>query len=95
MVTLPSHRRIATPEELAYATHFGIAPALATLLAELQHAKPGRCISAWRTQICKLRLAMEPESIDTTTSGYCLTEVGRAECEAAIEAFQAWIREAV
>lgn len=81
-------RRATTPEALAFATMFGLAPHLAELLAELADGGPR---TALRVHVCALRRAMEPEAIDTTPSGYQLTEVGLAECRDAQAAFTAWV----
>lgn len=88
MVTLPSARRIATPIELAFGIWFGLAPHLAALLAEMF---AGLTITTFRTNIHKLRNALNSEAIDTTPAGYRLTETGLSECAQAVVEFEAWV----
>lgn len=85
----PAARRTVTPEAMAFSTMFGLAPYLATLLADLYAGGP---VLAMRVHIHHLRTAMECEAIDTTPNGYQLTDTGREECCKAFEEFRAWVR---
>lgn len=83
-----SARWSATPEAMAFATMFGLAPHLAELLARLATGQP---LNAPRISVARLRRALDPEAIDTTARGYQITEIGVAQCEAAIQDFRAWV----
>lgn len=87
MVTLPSARRIATPIELAFAWYFGVCASNATTLEAMYR---GGALRMPRIRAYKIRSAMNSEAIDTTSEGYILTDVGRAECKRAIKDFISW-----
>lgn len=80
--------RCSTPEELAFATMFGVPAHLGAILARL-HA--GETVKAHRRQISELRSALDPEAIDTDPDGYRLTPQGAEECRAALAGFSQWI----
>lgn len=88
MTPRPSARRTTTPAEMAFATMFGIAPRLATVLADLQTGKP---TPALRVHICALRRALPTEAIDTMNAGYILTDIGQQACAEAVADFVAWV----
>jgi hypothetical protein len=89
MVIQPSARSSPSPEELAYQAVFGLQPRLAQLLAKLARE---RRIVALRVDVCRLRQALAPESIDTMDGRYALTDVGRRECQQARSEFSSWVR---
>jgi hypothetical protein len=90
MNTVPSARRIATPTELGFSVMFGLQPMLASLLAQMF---AGAAVKALRTHIHKLRSALTDEAIDTTQTGYRLTDIGMVECREALADFRAWVSE--